>query len=120
MNDTIGPWLLGRSPLDQAAIDEGLNELDGTGDKRNLGANAILAVSLAVARAAAGVASENGSIWRYLAGSAQVSLPVPMFNILNGGKHASNSADIQEFMVMPIGVRPSRRPCAPEWRSTTR
>ena len=105
VNDIIGPWLIGRSPMDQAAIDAGLNELDGTDDKRNLGANSILAVSLAVARAAAGVASQNGSIWRYLADGGQVSLPVPMFNILNGGKHASNSADIQEFMVMPIGVK---------------
>ena len=105
VNDTIGPWLTGRSPMDQAAIDAGLNELDGTSDKSNLGANAILAVSLAVARAAAGVDSQNGSLWRYLAGGAQVSLPVPMFNILNGGKHASNSADIQEFMVMPVGVK---------------
>ena len=105
VNDIIGPWLAGRSPMDQAAIDAGLNELDGTGDKRNLGANAILAVSLAVARAAAGVDSQNGSLWRYLAGEGEVSLPVPMFNILNGGKHASDSADIQEFMVMPVGVK---------------
>ena len=105
INETIGPWLIGRSPMDQAAIDAGLNELDGTGDKRNLGANAVLAVSLAVARAAAGVASQNGSIWRHLASGGQVSLPVPMFNILNGGKHASNSVDIQEFMVMPVGVK---------------
>ena len=104
VNDTIGPWLTGRSPMDQEAIDDGLNQLDGSGDKRNLGANAILAVSLAVARAAAGVASQNGSIWSYLAAGGPVSLPVPMFNILNGGKHASNSADIQEFMVMPVGV----------------
>ena len=104
VNDTIGPWLAGRSPLDQAAIDAGLNELDGTSDKSNLGANAVLAVSLAVARAASGVASQSGSLWDYLANGAQVSLPVPMFNILNGGKHASNSADIQEFMVMPTGV----------------
>ena len=105
VNDTIAPWLTGRSPLDQAAIDAGLNELDGTNDKRNLGANAVLAVSLAVARSAAGVASQNGSIWRNLAQGGPVSLPVPMFNILNGGKHASNSADIQEFMVMPVGVK---------------
>ena len=105
VNDTIGPWLTGRSPMDQAAIDAGLIELDGTGDKSNLGANAVLAVSLAVAKAAAGVSSPNGSLWRYLAGGAPVTLPVPMFNILNGGKHASNSADIQEFMVMPVGVR---------------
>jgi enolase len=105
VNDTIGPWLTGRTPMDQAAIDAGLTELDGTPDKGNLGANAILAVSLAVARAAAGVHSQDGSLWRYLAGDGRVSLPVPMFNILNGGKHASNSADIQEFMVMPVGVK---------------
>ena len=104
VNDTIGPWLAGRSPMDQAAIDAGLNELDGTSDKSNLGANAVLAVSLAVAKAAAGVDSPNGSLWHYLAAGGPVSLPVPMFNILNGGKHASNSADIQEFMVMPVGV----------------
>jgi enolase len=104
VNDTIGPWLVGRSPMDQAAIDAGMNELDGTSGKSNLGANAILAVSLAVAKAAAGVSSPNGSLWHYLSAGAPVTLPVPMFNILNGGKHASNSADIQEFMVMPVGV----------------
>jgi enolase len=104
VNDIIGPWLIGRSPMDQAAIDAGLIELDGTDDKSNLGANAILAVSLAVAKAAAGVSSPNGSLWHYLAAGGPVTLPVPMFNILNGGKHASNSADIQEFMVMPVGV----------------
>ena len=104
VNDTIGPWLVGRSPRDQAAIDAGLSELDGTADKSNLGANAVLAVSLAVAKAAAGVSSPNGSLWHYLSAGAPVTLPVPMFNILNGGKHASNSADIQEFMVMPVGV----------------
>ncbi|MCI0844394.1 MAG: phosphopyruvate hydratase [Chloroflexi bacterium] len=104
VNDIIGPWLTGRSPMDQAAIDAGLNELDGTEDKSNLGANAVLAVSLAVAKAAAGVSSPNGSLWHYLAAGGPVTLPVPMFNILNGGKHASNSADIQEFMVMPVGV----------------
>ncbi len=104
VNDTIGPWLQGRSPMDQAAIDAGLNELDGTSDKSNLGANAVLAVSLAVAKAAAGSSSPGGSLWKYLSDGGPVSLPVPMFNILNGGKHASNSADIQEFMVMPVGV----------------
>jgi enolase len=104
VNDIIGPWLVGRSPIDQAAIDAGLNELDGTDNKGNLGANAVLAVSLAVAKAAAGVSSPNGSLWHYLAAGNPVTLPVPMFNILNGGKHASNSADIQEFMVMPVGV----------------
>ena len=104
VNDIIGPWLEGRSPMDQASIDAGLNELDGTDDKSNLGANAVLAVSLAVAKAAASTSSPSGSLWKYLADSGPVSLPVPMFNILHGGNHASNSADIQEFMVMPVGV----------------
>ena len=102
VNDVIGPWIAGRSPLDQQALDEGMCALDGTANKGRLGANAILAVSLAVAHAAA--ASENVSLWRHLAGGGTVSLPVPMFNILNGGRHASNSADIQEFMVLPVGV----------------
>ena len=75
--------------MDQAAIDAGLNELDGTDNKGNLGANAVLAVSLAVAKAAAGVSSPNGSLWHYLAAGNPVTLPVPMFNILNGGKHAA-------------------------------
>ncbi|CAI8008416.1 Enolase [Geodia barretti] len=102
VNDVIGPWLAGRSPLEQASIDEGMCVLDGTPNKGRLGANAILAVSLAVSHAAA--ASEGVSLWRYLAADGRVSLPVPMFNILNGGRHASNSADIQEFMVLPVGV----------------
>ena len=102
LNDEIAPWLAGRSPLDQTAIDEGMCALDGTPNKGRLGANAILAVSLAVSHAAA--ASRGVSLWRYLASGGPVSLPVPMFNILNGGRHASNSADIQEFMVLPVGV----------------
>ena len=102
VNDVINPWIAGRSPLGQQAIDEGMCALDGTANKGRLGANAILAVSLAVAHAAA--ASEGVSLWRHLAGGGPVSLPVPMFNILNGGRHASNSADIQEFMVLPVGV----------------
>ena len=80
LNDTIGPWLVGRSPMDQAAIDAGLNGLDGTSEKSNLGANAILAVSLAVAKAAAGVSSPNGSLWHYLS---------------NGGAGHAPSADVQ-------------------------
>ena len=102
VNDVIGPWIAGRSPMDLQAIDEGMCALDGTANKGRLGANAILAVSLAVAHASA--AAENVSLWRHLAGGGPVSLPVPMFNILNGGRHASNSADIQEFMVLPVGV----------------
>ena len=102
VNEVISPWLAGRSPLDQVAIDEGMCALDGTANKGRLGANAILAVSLAVAHAAA--ASQSVSLWRYLAGDGPASLPTPMFNILNGGRHASNSADIQEFMVLPVGA----------------
>ena len=102
IDDVIRPWIAGRSPLEQAALDEGMCALDGTDNKGRLGANAILAVSLAVAHAAA--ASEGVSLWRHLAADGPVSLPVPMFNILNGGRHASNSADIQEFMVLPVGV----------------
>ena len=102
----LGPSLVGRSPTDQAGIDLRLIEIDGTPDKSNLGVNAILAVSMAVAKA--GAAVQNGgkgvSFWRYLAAEGEVSLPVPMFNILNGGAHASNSTDIQEFMVAPVGV----------------
>lgn len=110
----LGPSLVGLSPFDQAAIDRRLIELDGSPDKSNLGANAILAVSMAVARAAA-LESADGCLWRYLAknppyspltkgGDRGVSLPVPMFNILNGGRHAANSTDIQEFMVAPVGM----------------
>ena len=102
VNNVLGPQLVGKSPFDQAAIDRYINSLDGSDNKGELGANAILAVSMAVAHAAA--RSEGVSLWRYLAGEGPVSLPVPMFNILNGGRHASNSADIQEFMALPVGA----------------
>ena len=112
INRRIAPALAGMSPHDQAAVDARLNEMDGTADKSNLGANAILAVSMATARVAA-AATVGGSLWRHLAGPAAdadpganaggVSLPVPLLNILNGGRHASNSADVQEFMVAPAG-----------------
>ena len=102
VNDRIGPALSGASPFDQAAIDGQLNELDGTDDKSGLGANAVLAVSMATARAAAASAT-GGSLWRHLSNGGEVSLPVPLLNILNGGRHASNSADVQEFMVAPAG-----------------
>ena len=105
VNDTIGPALTGQSPLDQSAIDQLMLDLDGTPTKANLGANAILAVSMATARAASLVSPDSGGeLWRYLAQGNPVSLPAPMFNILNGGRHASNSADIQEFMVSPAGL----------------
>ena len=102
VNDRIAPALAGVSPFQQDDVDRRLNELDGTDDKSGLGANAVLAVSMAVARAAA-VAAHGGSLWRHLADGGDVSLPVPLLNILNGGRHASNSADVQEFMVAPAG-----------------
>ena len=105
VNDVIAPALLGMSPLDQASVDQRMLELDGTADKSKLGANAILAVSMATARSASlALQPQDGELWRYLAQGGEVSLPVPMFNILNGGRHASNSADIQEFMVVPLGL----------------
>ena len=102
VNRTIEPELAGMDAADQAGIDRRLVELDGTADKGELGANAILGVSLAVAKAAAASAGEP--LWRYLGGPTARILPVPMFNILNGGKHAADSTDFQEFMVMPLGA----------------
>ena len=105
VDQVIGPSLVGLAPFDQAAIDQRIIGLDGSADKGNLGANAILAVSMAVARAAASSLDDaDASLWRYLSQGQPVSLPVPMFNILNGGRHASESADLQEFMVVPAGL----------------
>ena len=108
VNRVIGPALAGRSPLDQAEIDGRLIELDGTPNKGNLGANAILAVSMAVAKAGAMAANDahptEERLWQRLSQGGAVSLPVPMFNILNGGRHASDSTDVQEFMVAPAGL----------------
>ena len=100
--ERIAPELLGLDATDQAGIDATLIELDGTPNKAELGANAILGVSLAVAHAAA--ASYDLPLYRYLGGVGARTLPVPMFNILNGGKHAQDSTDFQEFMVMPVGL----------------
>ena len=102
VNDRIAPALAGASPFNQSGLDRRLKDLDGTADKSGLGANAMLAVSMAAARAAAN-SSAGGSLWRHLTDAAPVSLPVPLLNILNGGRHASNSADVQEFMVAPSG-----------------
>jgi enolase len=102
VNETIGEELLGLDALDQVGTDQILLELDGSPNKGRLGANAILGVSLAVARAAA--TSLELPLYRYLGGVFGHTLPVPMMNILNGGKHAENSADFQEFMVMPVGA----------------
>ena len=101
VNDKIAPRLLGLDARDQVMIDRTMIELDGTENKGNLGANAILGVSMAVAHAAADATSQ--SLYRYLGGSGARVLPVPMFNILNGGKHADNTVDFQEFMVQPWG-----------------
>lgn len=102
VNTTINEALNGFDVCDQKAIDSTLIELDGTENKSNLGANAILGVSLAAAKAAA---DEAGlSLFKYVGGVGAVTMPVPMMNILNGGSHADNKIDIQEFMVMPIGA----------------
>ncbi len=102
INEKIAPALLGHDASDGYGIDAVMLELDGTEDKSNLGANAILAVSLAAAHAAA--KSQDISLYRYLGGLNANTLPVPMMNILNGGAHATNSVDTQEFMIMPAGA----------------
>jgi enolase len=102
VNGEIADAVRGADVLGQAALDRTLIELDGTPNKSRLGANAILGVSLAAARAAA--AEENQPLWRYLGGEAARVLPVPMMNVLNGGAHADNSVDFQEFMVVPVGA----------------
>ena len=98
----IAPALIGKNVLEQTRIDEIILDLDGTPNKSRLGANAILGVSLACAKAAA--ASQGISLYRYVGGMNAKTLPVPMMNILNGGAHASNNVDIQEFMIMPISA----------------
>ena len=103
VNEKIQPELLGMEALDQVLIDKTMLELDATDTKKNLGANAILGVSMAVAKAAA--LELNIPLYRYLGGSNAKVLPVPMMNILNGGAHADNNVDIQEFMIMPVGAR---------------
>ena len=102
VNEIIAPELIGMDPFDQVLIDNLLLELDGTENKSRLGANAILGVSLAVAKAAA---NELGlPLYRYIGGVNAKVLPVPMMNVLNGGVHADNNVDIQEFMIMPVGA----------------
>src|SRR6478752_7183889 len=103
VNTTITESLIGWDALDQIGIDQRLIELDGTSNKKNLGANAILGVSLAVAKAAANFSQEP--LYRYLGGVGANLLPAPMMNIINGGAHADNSVDLQEFMVMPLGFQ---------------
>ncbi|HVQ75645.1 MAG TPA: phosphopyruvate hydratase [Candidatus Binatia bacterium] len=102
VNDVIGPALRGAEAGDQAAVDERLRTLDGTDTKSRLGANAILGVSLAVSRAAA--ASSGVPLYRRIGTGGSPSVPVPMFNVLNGGAHADTSVDLQEFMIAPVGA----------------
>ncbi|HEY6959974.1 MAG TPA: phosphopyruvate hydratase [Candidatus Limnocylindria bacterium] len=101
VDDVIAPELIGEDAADQSAIDKILLELDGTDDKSKLGANAMLGVSLACARAAANAVGLP--LYRYLGGPLARTLPVPMMNVLNGGKHATDSADMQEYMIVPLG-----------------
>jgi len=103
VNKIFAEELKGASVFNQSGIDAAMIELDGTKDKSNIGANAILSVSLAVARAAA--QSTGQSLYRYLGGVNADTLPIPMMNILNGGSHADNNLDIQEFMIMPVGAK---------------
>ena len=101
VNATIASALAGQDALDQQGIDQQMLDLDGTPNKKNLGANAILGVSLAVAKA--GAAHKKQPLFQYLGGDDANLLPAPMMNIVNGGEHADNSVDVQEFMVMPLG-----------------
>ena len=103
INQEIAFALIGMNVLDQSKIDQKLIELDGTANKNRLGANAILGVSLASAKAAA--AALEVSLYRYIGGANAKTMPVPMMNILNGGAHASNNVDIQEFMIMPVSAK---------------
>jgi enolase len=102
VNKKIAPALIGMDPICQAQIDKIMIDLDGTPTKAKLGANAIVAVSMAVARVAS--ISVNLPLYAYLGGPGATRIPVPMMNILNGGKHADNSVDLQEFMIMPLGA----------------
>ena len=106
VNGEIADMLVGFDALDQQAIDTAMLELDGTANKSRLGANAILSVSLAVAKAAADFS--NLPLYRYVGGTAARILPVPMMNIINGGEHADNPIDIQEFMIMPVAANSIR------------
>ena len=101
VNTRIADELIGQSPFNQAEVDAIMKELDGTHNYSNLGANAVLGVSMAVARAAS--TSLNMPLYRYLGGANAMTMPVPMFNIINGGEHANNSVDFQEYMIMPTG-----------------
>ena len=102
VNEKIADALIGMSPFNQAEVDLTMKALDGTNNYSELGANAVLGVSMAVARAAA--QSLGMPLYRYLGGANAVTLPVPMFNIINGGEHANNSVDFQEYMIMQLDL----------------
>lgn len=106
VNDEIGPKIIGFEVMDQSGIDQFMINLDGTENKSRLGANAILSVSMAVAKAAA--AESELPLYRYLGGVSAFLLPVPLMNVLNGGAHADNNLDIQEFMIVPVGAQSFR------------
>lgn len=103
VNEIIGPELVGYDVVEQVNIDKMMLKMDGTSNKAKLGANAILGVSLACARAAS--AEQGIPLYRYIGGTNSKTLPVPMANIMNGGKHADNNVDLQEFMIMPLGAK---------------
>ncbi len=110
VNTELKDAIVGMDPTEQAAIDNKMIELDGTDNKGRLGANALLAVSLAAAKA--GAAATNQPLYRYLGGAGGLALPVPMMNIINGGSHADNALDFQEYMILPVG--------APDFRESLR
>ena len=110
VNTEIADALIGLNAMDQPSIDKILIELDGSANKSRLGANAILGVSLACAKAAA--QSLGMPLYNYIGGVGAKVLPVPMMNVLNGGAHASNNVDIQEFMIMPVSAPNFRGRCA--------
>jgi enolase len=107
VNDIISGKIAGMDPFKQAALDKALIDMDGTKNKSKLGANAILGVSMANAKACA--AEKGISLFHYLGGESANTLPVPMMNILNGGSHADNNVDLQEFMIMPVKTAPFER-----------
>ena len=114
----IAPALIGLDAAEQSSIDAALVALDGTKNKSRLGANAILGASLAAAKAAA--AAAGLPLYRWVGGAEAHVLPVPMLNVVNGGAHADNSLDLQEFMIVPAGRRRSPRGSASRSRSSTR
>ena len=118
INTEVSEAIVGLDASEQSFIDRALIDLDGTDNKSRLGANALLAVSMAVAKAAA---EESGlPLYRYFGGCGQMQMPVPMINVINGGAHANNSLDLQEFMIVPVGAASFRRRCAAVWRCSTR